>query len=117
MAAVSGTGLDAPATPDAVLRLAEQVAAADGVAPLNEQSTLAVRHGTAGYRHHWLAAGDDLVGYAVVDAEGSGELCVHPEHRRRGLGRRLLDAVLCGRWPASCEPGPRRDLGPRRGRG
>ncbi|HLV05049.1 mycothiol synthase [uncultured Georgenia sp.] len=94
MAAVSGTGLDAPATPDAVLRLAEQVAAADGVAPLNEQSTLAVRHGTAGYRHHWLAAGDDLVGYAVVDAEGSGELCVHPEHRRRGLGRRLLDAVL-----------------------
>ena len=94
MAPVPGTGLTAPATPDAVLRLADEVTVADGVAPLNEQSTLAVRHGTEGYRHHWLADGDDVVGYAVVDAGGSGELCVHPEHRRRGLGRRLLDAVL-----------------------
>jgi len=94
VAPVPGTGLTAPATPDAVLRLADEVTVADGVAPLNEQSTLAVRHGAEGYRHHWLADGDDVVGYAVVDAGGSGELCVHPEHRRRGLGRRLLDAVL-----------------------
>ncbi|HLT85662.1 MAG TPA: GNAT family N-acetyltransferase [Phototrophicaceae bacterium] len=94
MAPELGTGLTGPASPDAVLRLAADAAAADGVAPFNEQSTLAVRHGTDGYRHHGLAAGEELVGYAVVDGEGSGELCVHPGRRRQGLGRRLLDAVL-----------------------
>src|SRR5699024_7391874 len=83
-----------PAGPDAVLDLAEQVTAADGVAPLNEQSVLAVRHATDGYLHRWLADGPELVGYAVVDGEGSGELCVHPAHRRRGLGRELLETVL-----------------------
>ncbi len=90
----SGSGLTGPADPDAVLRLAEAVTAADGVAPLNEQSLLAVRHGTEGYRHHWIADGPALVAYAVVDPEGSAELCVHPGHRRRGLGRQLLDTVL-----------------------
>lgn len=94
MAAQAGTGLTGPANPAAVLGLASAVETADGVAPLNEQSVLAVRHGTAGYRHHWLADGTDLLGYAVIDGEGSGELCVHPDHRRRGLGRRLLATVL-----------------------
>ncbi|PYF98445.1 mycothiol synthase [Georgenia satyanarayanai] len=89
-----GTGLTGPASADAVLRLAAAATDADGVAPLNEQSVLAVRHGTDGCRHHWLGEGEQLLAYAVVDAEGSGELCVHPAHRRRGLGRRLLDAVL-----------------------
>ena len=90
----TGTGLGAPASADAVLRLAEEATTADGVAPLNEQSVLAVRHGTQGYRHHWLADGEELAGYAVVDPEGSGELVVHPARRRQGLGRRLLDTVL-----------------------
>ena len=90
----TGAGLRAPASADAVLRLAEEATAADGVAPLNEQSVLAVRHGTEGYRHHWLADGAELTGYAVVDPEGSGELVVHPSRRRQGLGRRLLDTVL-----------------------
>ncbi|WP_152188475.1 mycothiol synthase [Georgenia satyanarayanai] len=89
-----GTGLTGPASADAVLRLAATVTAADGVAPLNEQSLLAVRHGTGGHRHRWLAEGEELLAYAVVDPEGSGELCVHPGHRRRGLGRHLLDTVL-----------------------
>ena len=93
MALAHGTGLTGPASPDAVLRLAAEATAADGVAPLNEESTLAVRHGSAGHRHHWLADGDTLLGYAVEDGT-SGELCVHPDHRRRGLGRRLLDTLL-----------------------
>ncbi|WP_454085097.1 mycothiol synthase [Georgenia sp. Marseille-Q6866] len=86
-----GTGLTSA---DAVLRLAAAATDADGVAPFNEQSVLAVRHGAGGYRHHWLAEGEELLAHAVVDPEGSGELCVHPAHRRRGLGRRLLDTVL-----------------------
>lgn len=89
-----GAGLTGPATPDAVLRLAAAATDADGVAPLGEQNVLAVRHGTEGYRHHWVAEGPELLAYAVVDGEGSGELCVHPAHRRRGLGRRLLGTVL-----------------------
>lgn len=89
-----GSGLTGPASADAVLRLAAAATDADGVAPLNEQSVLAVRHGTEGYHHHWLAEGEELLAHAVVDPEGSGELTVHPAHRRRGLGRRLLDTVL-----------------------
>ncbi|HEY7835247.1 MAG TPA: GNAT family N-acetyltransferase [Ktedonobacterales bacterium] len=49
----------------------------------------------------WYAGGA-LVGYAGLDHWGGveGELCgmVHPDHRRRGLGRALLAAVvgICG---------------------
>lgn len=89
-----GTGLTGPASADAVLRLAAAATEADGVAPLGEQNVLAVRHAADGYRHHWLAEGEELLAYAVVDPEGSGELCVHPAHRRRGRGRRLLETVL-----------------------
>lgn len=90
----SGTGLTGPATSDAVLRLVDQVSHVDGVAPVNEQSLLAIRHGAEGYRHHWLAQEEQVVGYAVVADDGSGELCVDPEWRRRGAGRRLLATVL-----------------------
>src|SRR5699024_10617007 len=35
----------------------------------------------------------DLLGYAQIDG-GAAELAIHPDHRRRGLGRRLVTAVL-----------------------
>ncbi|WP_324649386.1 mycothiol synthase [Georgenia sp. H159] len=89
-----GTGLTGPAGPDAVLRLVGLVSDVDGVAPVNEQTVLAVRHGAGDYRHHWLADDGQVLGYAAVAGDGSGELCVHPEWRRRGLGRRLLATVL-----------------------
>ena len=94
MELTAGTGLQGTATPAAVLDLAEAATRADDVAPLGEQNLLAVRHGTQDYRHRWLAHGQELVGYAVLDPAGSAELCVHPDHRRRGAGRRLLDALM-----------------------
>jgi len=74
----------------AVAALADAVAAADGVRPLNDEATLDL--GRPGARH-WLA--DSAAGYAQLNpAFGTAQLCVHPDARRAGLGRRLLDAVL-----------------------
>ena len=67
-------------TPDeiaAVLSLAAEAEKADGVFPLSEDVVLRVRGGEGSF---YLA---DDVGFATVD-DGSGELVVHPAHRRRG---------------------------------
>ncbi|GIH88588.1 mycothiol synthase [Planobispora rosea] len=84
----------------AVLDVVRAATETDGVRPLNEHVMLHLRYGgdeRAGAV--LLYAGDELAGYAHVDptdpVEGpSGELVVHPGHRRRGYGRRLLEAVL-----------------------
>ncbi|GAA0391291.1 mycothiol synthase [Microbispora corallina] len=84
----------------AVLALVEAAAEADGVRPLNEQAMLRLRYGgDPEARFALLYDGGDLAGFAHLDpadaVEGpSGELVVHPAHRRRGLGTRLLRAVL-----------------------
>src|SRR3954470_2657826 len=87
----------------AVAALAQAATAADGVAPLSEHVLLHVRSGSAsdedgGSAAHFLAYdGEQLVGYAHVDAgepaEGaSAEVVVHPNARRRGVGRALVTA-------------------------
>ena len=89
-----------------VLELASAARAADGVAPLSEQTVLHVRHGTSQGPggHDWVVADadDGIVGYAHLDppddsgADGgdlSGELVVHPAHRRRGHGTALVSAL------------------------
>ena len=74
---------------------------------------LHLRHGGDAPAVHLLAPADgELVGYAHVDTtdpvEGpSAELCVHPLHRRRGLGRALVTRRDGGRRrsvtrPAGC---------------
>ncbi|GII79667.1 mycothiol acetyltransferase [Sphaerisporangium rufum] len=86
----------------AVRALVDAATEADSVRPLNEHVMLHLRYGgDPGARVILLYAGDELAGFAHVDptdeVEGpSGELVVHPAHRRRGLGRRLAEAVLAG---------------------
>ncbi len=80
-----------------VLEIVEAAAEADGVPPLNEHAMLHLRNGGDPRARSALALADGkLVGYAYVDLtdEPGGELVVHPEHRRRGHGTRLMRSVL-----------------------
>jgi mycothiol synthase len=85
-----------------VLSLVSAAAAADGVTPLSEHVMLRVQHGGAGNggRDVLVMDGDAVAGYAYLDppddAQGgdmSGELVVHPGHRRRGHGTELVAAL------------------------
>ena len=88
---------------DGVLALAQAAAAADGVAPLSEHVLLHLRYdhssaerGSAASQDIVLVTGSEIAGYAHLDrqpAEASGELVVHPDHRRRGLGRALVSEL------------------------
>jgi mycothiol synthase len=84
----------------AVLSVVEAATETDGVRPLNEQAMLRLRHGDDRVRALLLREpGGAPAGFAHVDfsdaAEGpSGELVVHPAHRRRGHGRALVRAAL-----------------------
>jgi mycothiol synthase len=75
-----------------VLALVGAARLADGVAPLSEHGMLRLRYNGAG---DFIAAVDgEIAGYAYLDppsadGEVTGELVVHPERRRRGLGRAL----------------------------
>jgi mycothiol synthase len=84
-----------PAEAQAALRLADAAAAQDGVAPLSEQVMLHVRDGgDPGDRNLLIWQGAELAGFAHLEAAASsGELVVHPAHRRQGLGRMLMRAV------------------------
>jgi mycothiol synthase len=85
-----------------VLSLAAAAQAADGVAPLSENALLQVRHGSGALARDLLLTVDDdpAVGYAHLDGpddgDVSGELVVHPAHRRRGYGSALVSAVIAG---------------------
>lgn len=107
-----------PGQAEKILSLAAAAEAADGVAPLSESVLLQVRHGSGPLaRDLLLTAGDSTVGYAHLDGpdenaataepgdvspgdvssgDVSGELVVHPAHRRRGYGSALLSAVTAG---------------------
>ncbi|MFT3860445.1 mycothiol synthase [Micropruina sp.] len=67
--------------------------AADHEQPLNEAATIALTSADAEVDHHVEYAGQ-LVGYAQGDRRhGTAQLVVHPQHRRRGIGTRLLRAT------------------------
>jgi len=94
-----------------VLALVEAARLADGVAPLSEHGMLHLRYDSASQpgAGDFIAAVDgEIAGYAYLDppsaqrddGEVTGELVVHPERRRRGLGRALtgeLAAAADGR--------------------
>jgi len=83
---------------DEVLALVEAARLADGVAPLSEHGMLRLRYeGNDGGRDFTVMTGSEIAGYAYLDppsaqgdeGEVTGELVIHPEHRRQGLGRAL----------------------------
>lgn len=91
------------ATVDQVLSLVAAVHAADGVAPLSEDALYAVTSGGSGVRHLSLTLPDGTaIGYAQLvpaevgapDDDWSGELFIHPEHRRRGFGSALTAELV-----------------------
>lgn len=93
----------------AVRRLVADAAAADGASALNEAALLALEH--PGDVVHVLALpadagavadgtttdGAGLRGYAQLErgaGSSTGQLVVHPDHRRRHVGTALLDQLL-----------------------
>jgi mycothiol synthase len=82
-----------------VLALIEAARRADGVAPLSEHGMLRLSYGSAdGGRDFLVIAGGQIAGYAYLDppsgdqegeGEVTGELVIHPDRRRQGLGRAL----------------------------
>src|SRR3954454_9259841 len=85
---------------DAVRHLVDGAAEADGLSPLSEHVMLHLRYGGDAPVRNLLAwSGDELVGYAHLDvtdevAGASAELVVHPDHRREGIGRRLVEELV-----------------------
>lgn len=86
-----------------VLALADAVDEADGVSPLSEDARYTVTYGGKGVKHLRLTLPDNtVIGYAHLvppeaDAPGddpSGELLVHPAHRRRGFGSALVTELV-----------------------
>jgi mycothiol synthase len=96
-----------PAQVAEVLALVRNASLADGVAPLSEHVMLHLRyHGSASSdpgpgRDFVLTADGAIAGYAYADppasagpeSDVSGELVIHPGHRRRGLGRALASEL------------------------
>src|SRR5690606_26145508 len=81
------------------------------VAAFSEQTLLNLTTPGRDVVHLPVVEGETLVAYAQLD-DGSAELAVHPDHRRRGLGGRLLDAVLAAApqtrvWAHGPPPGAR----------
>lgn len=77
---------------EAVARLAANAAEADGAAALSEASRLALGPDSPGGTRHVVARVEDRIsGYAQVWPDGSAELVVAPDERRRGVGRLLWE--------------------------
>ncbi|MDT7618458.1 MAG: mycothiol synthase [Pseudonocardiales bacterium] len=73
----------------------------DGTAPLSEHVLMHLRHGGDTEALHLLGRDDAgvLVSFAHLDATdpvagGAGEMVVHPDARRHGLGDRMVQALL-----------------------
>nr|WP_281291784.1 mycothiol synthase [Saccharothrix saharensis] len=88
-----------PEQADEVSGLLGAAQAADGVAPVGEAVILRLRPDAHGSRHLLARDGGTLVGYLHLDVFGDSdgnevaELAVHPDHRRRGHGAALVEAV------------------------
>jgi len=85
---------------EAVLRLLDDAARADGQQAVSEQGRLQLKGGAReGVRHLLLIIGDSLAGYAQLEDTDpveapAAELVVHPAYRGHGHGRALGAALL-----------------------
>lgn len=86
---------------DELQNLLTSATEADGVRPLSEHVWLHVIHGGDDAAQHLLARGStgELIGYAHLDTTDevdgpSAELVVHPNVRRQGVGRVLVESLL-----------------------
>ncbi|KAA1425326.1 mycothiol synthase [Mumia zhuanghuii] len=79
---------------DPRIALAERVASADGVSPLNEASRIAIAAGEVARVDEVVRDGDDVVGAAYAAGDSPVELYVDPARRRNGTGRALLEELL-----------------------
>ena len=104
-----------------VLDLAAAAEAADGVAPLSEQTMLHLQHRTGlDSGLDWVAAdgsGNGIAGYAHLDPDPSdpdlsGELVVHPAHRRQGHGTALVAALAEAAGDGASENGAPENCAP-----
>ena len=93
-------GVLSTASVAAVTALCQAAAEADGVYPLSEHVSLHLRYGGEGPDRNLLLSTADgtLAGYAHLDptdavAGPAAEIVVHPAYRRRGYGRRLVQAA------------------------
>lgn len=84
-----------PQNPDVAQRVEELAAAAekrDGFAPLSEQFLVGLRDERLGHRHLLAFEEDEVLGVAALDGQ-IVELVVGVEHRGRGVGQALVDAL------------------------
>ena len=80
--------------------LISQATAADGVAPFSEVFEQALVDATLHHTHLTTENPDtpgEVVGLAGIAPDGSAELFIHPDFRRRGLGTELARRVLATR--------------------
>ncbi len=97
---ITAQGPITEAEAQAVLGLVRAAAEEDGVGPISEHVMLHLRYGgDPSARNLLLVSNGELSGYAHLDptdpVEGpSGELVIHPAHRRRGLGLLLARALV-----------------------
>lgn len=94
---------------DLLRGLTESITQADGAAPLDEGTWLALRH-----HPERFAALIEEDGYALLRGGEHLDLAVAPDHRRQGRGRELATRVLAGvdgtvhAWSHADHPGARR---------
>ena len=78
---------------EAILDLQVTTQQRDGAPPLNDAAIAMLHRSDARARHLLMHTDEGLAGYAQLDGS-AGSVVVHPDHRRRGLGTRLVRELL-----------------------
>jgi mycothiol synthase len=80
-----------------VLRLVADAKAVDRISALNEAALLRLRRPHPTTQHILVSEGEELVGYAQLESGpdwSAGQLLVSPDHRRAGVGTKLLQQLI-----------------------